>query len=503
MALAPYYDRAAQAASQVIAGFDSDAFRERVTGSCVGVHVGPDATSAAAGRHLLDLTVRLLARFYPAIRLSGLDDGPLAETRTLIEAINPRIESRDQANATIVIGTPGSELADAGRLVFAGCSGFDALISTNHPQLIGEGANPFGAGASAALACSNVFRALFMGDVADEEFVFSTLTGELAASPVESDQVDLMHEITLIGIGAIGNAALWALQRCAASGTLHLVDNERVEASNLQLYVLATPAHEDTPKVNLGEDDERLRVVRHNVTIEEYAANCDQAIAHAVVGLDSAEARRRVQASLPKIVDNAWTQPGDLGVSRHGGFGTDAACVYCLYLPDQATLNEDQLVAKALNIEPRLMEVRHLLYTNDPLTRPFLEGVAAALDIEIDPLLPFDGKPLRTLYVEGLCGGAIIPLETLGQPRQEMHVPLAHQSALAGVLLAAAAIGRSIGREIPPTGTRVTRINVLRRLAGEVTQPAAIGGHGVCICEDDDYRIVFNAKWAAVEDPAN
>ena len=56
-------------------------------------------------------------------------------------------------------------------------------------------------------------------------------------------------------------------------------------------------------------------------------------------------------------------------------------------------------------------------------------------------LLPFEGRPLRTLYTEGFCGGAVIPLGDPERPANDVHVPLAHQSALAGVLLAAAAVG--------------------------------------------------------------
>ena len=51
-----------------------------------------------------------------------------------------------------------------------------------------------------------------------------------------------------------------------------------------------------------------------------------------LLALDSAYHRRAAQASLPRWIANAWTQPGDLGVSTHDFL--DGACVYCLYLPD-------------------------------------------------------------------------------------------------------------------------------------------------------------------------
>src|SRR5439155_8163962 len=89
--------------------------------------------------------------------------------------------------------------------------------------------------------------------------------------------------------------------------------------------------------------------------------------AWALAAFDSAQARRELQASLPRWVANAWTQPGDLGVSVHPRFASRGACVTCLYLPDGPTLNEDQLVARALGISDRSAEVRNLLHLGTPV----------------------------------------------------------------------------------------------------------------------------------------
>ena len=45
------------------------------------------------------------------------------------------------------------------------------------------------------------------------------------------------------------------------------------------------------------------------------------------------------------------------------------------------------------------------------------------------------------------------------------------------------------------TMTQITRINVLQPLATELTQPAAVAGRRICLCEDEDYRAVFACKW--------
>jgi hypothetical protein len=65
--------------------------------------------------------------------------------------------------------------------------------------------------------------------------------------------------------------------------------------------------------------------------------------------VDSAEDRQAIQASLPKWVVNAWTQPGDLGVSRHGFLGADA-CLTCLYFPDEVGQHLDRIIAVAIGL---------------------------------------------------------------------------------------------------------------------------------------------------------
>ena len=80
------------------------------------------------------------------------------------------------------------------------------------------------------------------------------------------------------------------------------------------------------------------------------------------------------------------------------------------------------------------MQVRTLLYKNEGAPRDLLVAIATALDLPLAKLLSFEGRPLRALYTERFCGGAVIPLGDPGKPANDVHIPLAHQSALAGVL---------------------------------------------------------------------
>jgi hypothetical protein len=72
-------------------------------------------------------------------------------------------------------------------------------------------------------------------------------------------------------------------------------------------------------------------------------------------------------------------------------------------------------------------------------------------------------------------------------------VPLAHQSTLAGVLLAGALVRRALGT--PTTATMTTRIDIGKPLGDFLTQPTLKGGTGRCICEDQDYIHAFRSKF--------
>jgi hypothetical protein len=142
------------------------------------------------------------------------------------------------------------------------------------------------------------------------------------------------------------------------------------------------------------------------------------------------------------------------------------------------------------------MQVRVLLATGQGVDRGFLEAVAQAVGQPLDVLLPFEGRTLRELYVEGFCGGAVIPVGEAGQlpqAAQEVHVPLAHQSALAGVLLAATLARRPVRDE--EDVTQVTRIDVLSPVGQFLRQPSRALRNGRCICDDADFVSAYAAKY--------
>jgi hypothetical protein len=83
VALAEYYDRAALAASQVIAGFAPDFFRRSLEEANVRLAIDKEAAISEEGKALADLSIRLLARLYPCLEvraeLSSEGEGGLLE----------------------------------------------------------------------------------------------------------------------------------------------------------------------------------------------------------------------------------------------------------------------------------------------------------------------------------------------------------------------------------------------------------------------------------------
>jgi hypothetical protein len=502
MALAAYYGRGALAAAQVLDGFDEGHFRARLEQTPVGIAFD-ETIATPEGHALAEFLTRMAARLYPQMAISG-PTTPAGELASLARAINPAIEITSDATVGVAIG----KIAKPFPTTFhAGATGWDGLLSTTRPQPVGDSQNPFGAAVAACLSAANIFRRVFLPDRqehADNKLRFSAWTQDRADRPTRvtrtaRSQWRLDDDAVLVGVGAIGNAALWALANAPAEGTLHLVDPQDIELSNLQRYVLATRDDEGRSKVGLGAalETRGLTLVPHQLPLAEFLAHHGYAWSHILLGLDTAQDRRSAQASLPRWIGNAWTQPGDLGVSTHPHFGGPGACVACLYLPSHHVKNEDEIVAQALSVPHLQMDIRTLLYNGTPLEHTFLEAVAAALGRPVDSLAPFEGRTIRDLYVEGICGGAVIPLGEAGHPSQDIHVPLSHQSALAGILLAATLIRSALGGD--PPGTTATRIDVLHAVGTHLAQPVQAQRDGRCICDDPVYKDQYAAKYAKNE----
>lgn len=528
-----------------------------------------------------------LVPIYPGA--PAANDGRLrimALARSLHEranAINPRIEvssSAEGVGVLVVVGEsnltsdlesaafdPGDRQSGAdedrhaacvSRMIYAGSSGWIARLSGAMPVGSGRSDNPIGAGAAACLAAAVVFRTIFAPELGTgktrtataagngvegaaqnrartwTEFSLLDLTlvtrsGDVGArgthgADTKPSSIDI-GETFLIGAGAIGEAAVWAIARVRElTGTLHVVDGEKVELSNLQRYTLTTQESVGEQKVAIAAQTfesertrragtenghgqthamtqhEELDVITHATTWAAYIdARGDYGIDRVLLALDSAEDRMAVQASLPRWIANAWTQPDNLGVSRHDFLG-ERPCVCCLYIPSDPRKSKDVLYAEAFGCrtQPELMEIRTLLYNRRPIGRDFVLRAAARMGVPADDLLPFAQQSLDEFYVSAICGGIVLRLGGQLSPGQAAEVPMAFQSALAGILLAAELVADAAGlrnRVLPArTELDLVHLDLLAPQALRLNSPMTKHPSGRCICQDPVFRDRYREK---------
>lgn len=511
MVLANFHDRSATAASQIMQKFDLRAFERTLERRLIGVAFDESVLRSKEGQTTVELAVNLLARLYPRLAIIPLGEGAHATQRkltALARSINPNIEivsAQQNLAACLVVGD--TKVSKRWSPIYLGSQGWIARLSSSTPVGSGVSANPFGAAAAACFGAANAFRIIFAANLAnperDDDISLSLLDQAPDSAAPENaplNAVDL-GEVHLIGVGAIGNAAVWTLARLPRlTGRLHLVDQEKVELTNLQRYVLTTQKSVDESKVEIAGrllKRSRFDPRTHSLTWADYLVERnDWNLDHVAVALDTPRDRIAVQASLPRYVVNSWTQPGDLGISRHG-FVDKNACLACLYMPERVSKNEDEIIAQALGWTGDVKEIRRRLQLGEPTDRAFIETIATARNVPVEPLLQFEGESLRSFYVQAICGGALFHLSK-GKQTGPALVPMAFQSALAGVMLAAEIVARALGLPRPPE-TKTT-LDLLRPLTPILVEPRGKAPLGNCICQDDEYVAVWKAKYEVKND---
>ena len=504
MALADYFSRDEIAISQVLQGFQSDVFAEKLKGIRVAIAFDCEAARSRDGRDLLDLFVRLAARLYPTLLF---DTDPAAnqikcELIGLARKINPNIKTSGIGGVDVCLSVGINAPTVCAPTIYAGCDGWMARVGTEGPYKTSDLGNPFGAGYSACLAAANLFRFLFLPNG-------TTLLDTNLRFPADSDlypklsAFTVIDPIVLVGVGAVGNAASWALARTPLSGKIHLVDPQNIELSNLQRYVLCERNDENGIKVDIVGSGfgGTLKSVTYQGSFASFLETNGYMWERIMVALDSANDRKAVQGSLPRWIANAWTQLGDLGVSTHSFLGQNA-CLACLYLPKGKSRSQDQIVAEGLKIPHLQDHVRVLLGSGHAIGRELCNEVANSWGIPPESLETFVGRPIRKLWVEGICGGGIIPLGEGGQSPRELEVPLAFQSALAGVLLSAETV-RDVLTEGDHRRTLQRRLDLMKPLGDSSPQPALKAGTGNCICEDRDFIAKYCSKYGTESDRDN
>lgn len=488
MALASFFDRIVASAGGHLAMSRRD-LEERLGGVVIGVRTG-DALSA--NQHTIaEFAVNLLARLYPRIALR--DDAFGSQLRSIANSINPKIDFVDPDGATeeIAIGIAQA----SGSPIYLDAHGWVAC-ATQQPDTSDAGPdNPFASAAAATFGVAEVFRRVFVQRRMTRDVRVSLVDYGSSAGGNEPLASLEIPDAALFGIGAVGNSAVWTLARHPSlRGMITLVDHETLDLSNLQRYVLGRGSDVRTPKVELAAREfERsaLKIRAVQKRLELFADSYGNSFRCPVVGVsvDSIDARRMTQALLPRLVVNGWTGEASLGASWHV-FDREAACLSCLYQPRKAGKSQVERAAEVFGLATERAVT--LWLNRQPLTQNELQVAAKRLGVDGNALDGWKKKPFGDLYTHVVCGAAAIPVPAA---ERDQLVPLAHQSALAGVLMAAELIKRCD----PALAARseseslVAWDDVLTEPPPSWTRPRA--REPGCICGDAVYQAVYREKW--------
>jgi hypothetical protein len=493
MSLAPFFSRAYSAIGAHL-GITREELKQILSGHIIGVHLGEACSAEGNDKWIAELLVNLLARLYPKLSISG--DKPACKNISKIaHAINPNIKiMRCPDEATVVVYVGDTTTTDKG--FSASASGWVAHVGGN----VENGPlNPYSAGAAAALAAWRVFQTAFIR-TETQPLVIPDISLSLLDYGTDSGKTDPLPsvnlgEVAVAGIGAVGNPAIWAWARhTGLSGELHLIDPEDVELSNLQRYCL--PLHADVMKgkVQLAERELRnsnLSLKRWSCSLEDFASNYSgiDTLPTVCISVDNIDGRRAAQALLPRLVINGWTSDNGLGASWHRFLG-NSACLGCFYHPKGASPSQTELAAKALGIPHDQLVM--LWVTDKPIGTEEIQIIEHYLGLSAGKLAKWAGKRIQDVYTGVICGQVGIDLSGIGRVAT---VPLAHQSVLAGILMAAELVKRSdpVLEARSQTEPLIIWDEIMRTPPKYWATMRA--KEPECFCNDEIYKKVFAEKW--------
>lgn len=486
MALAPFFERVFGALGGHLA-ISRESLTTALQGVTVGINLGDDLQQNDIW--IAELATNLVARLYPRIAITG-PDVQASKLRDLALSINPNIEFMGNTpnTATIAVG-----VGDTRGELFPSASGWVARLNHKAAKRSGP-SNPYSAGSAASFACAELFRQIFLKTSPERDISVSLIKFDRTTGAAWELKPTDLGDVLFVGAGAVGNAALWALGRDKKlRGEITVVDPEAVELSNLQRYVLAQNVDIGKAKTELAERElknTKLKVKTAQLKLDKFAETPkNRKIPTTVVSVDNVDGRRVAQALLPRLVINGWTGDHGLGSSWHV-FSHDAACLACLYHPRARGVSATEQAAKALGLTPDRAAL--LWVTHQPLSDADIHAAADALGVKESVLNPWRGRYLGDFYTDVVCGA--VPLDVTGVGRVEM-VPLAHQSALAGLLMATELLKRTQTslEKLSQRETLVSWDDIIRPPPSiwKKPRPREPG----CICGDEIYQSVYRKKW--------
>ena len=478
---------------------------EAFSAPAITVELPSDAASPRGNRAAFLLAVNLLARTFETVhavfpagtqapqhpwKLDALGDGVDELQGTAAGTL--RVGPPKHSDVVLAIGARPSTAAD--REVVVRGSHWRAALDCD---LEGAGEGVLGSLYGACMGAAQILLHVLNGINAPYQpmpaFNFSLLDLLVSGADAPTPEPIRLPEAHLVGVGAVGSAAIYALAHLDdVGGVLHLIDNEEVDEGNLNRYVLMRHGDVGCAKVHVAGEALRSTGIQarpYRGAFRSYGNEHGTDVGLLLSPVDSEEGRRALAKMLPRRVINAATGGTTVTVSTHG-FADGRACLHCLYVPQPNRASAEETMAADMGLPTeRILE---LVETNAPLDTELAGEIERNRGVEPGTWTSHVGSPIGSFYAKAVCGDASVVL-----PTASVIAPLSFISASAGILLAA---------ELVKTGhpalrswalDNYLRIDTLRPPNPEFRRVRPEDPSGRCICADPDFIDVYSQKYAS------
>lgn len=363
--------------------------------------------------------------------------------------------------------------------------------------------NPLSAIYIAALAVGEIFKILvkdFIPVEIKEEFIYDFITHGRSNQPLSEPLLPpfLDLDLILIGCGGVAQGICFALSQIELRGRISLIDDDCIDGSNKQRYILAFDENIGMSKTQYLSSF----LFRNNLlTTLEFILPYEDAISvneslfkmkDVLISVDNKKTRINLQAALPKMIWNVWTdtQSNTLryGIGKHD-FLNEYECLACAYFPtNSSTPNQIELNASILGMTQE--EFLRRKDQNDLIKEEDLSYIFNnhRLRLEqVQKLKSLVGKPFQNI-LHGPCGVFNIRLGEKYERTPATHIPL-----LAGTYV----VIQYILDQLEIThGKKIESVAEFDAFSYP-SENSLIKKHREpnCICNDPIYQKVFKNKW--------
>ena len=325
-------------------------------------------------------------------------------------------------------------------------------------------------------------------------FTFSLLDLLRSGEDVAMPEVINIPESHLVGVGAVGSAAIYALAHLEdLHGVLNVIDNEKVEDGNLNRYVLMRRRDINRFKVDVASaalERGEVHTAPHPDAFSRYVKTHGADVNLLLSPVDTEEGRRALAKTLPRRVINAATGGTTVTVSTHG-FNDGNACLHCLYPVREKGQRREEVMAKDMGLSLEL--IVDLVQSNAPIDAQLVAEIERNRGVEAGRWADNIGAPIDSFYRKTVCGDAQLRVSDAN-----VIAPLSFISASAGILLAAELVKAG-----HPLLSKWKLDNYFRLDTLHLPNPAfrrllPQDRSGQCICRDRDYIDVYLNKYGDV-----